>query len=398
MKIGVVSRGGIPDDPDVLSPKEGAGVKLHYTMIALASIGNEVFYVCGDNEKYYEVKNGKFIPKRFPWLFQKLLNRLELFKYLITKLGVPWEFCVLYHPVLNFNMWIRTLYVTLREDLDVLQAEFPGYGFPALFSKLFTEAKVSVVEHNVEYFQVNQIAENLSERGRKFIKFVEKFVGTFSNYVIAVSEEDKKRLEKMGIKTSKVIPYGVDIERFQDGDGKRVRKELGIKGDENVLIFHGVLHYEPNRKAVETILERILPELRKTGEKFKILLVGGSPPEIDGEEVITTGYVERLEEYIKAADVAIVPLQAGGGIRLKILEYLASGVPIVSTEKGVEGIGVEDGEEVIISDIDGFPKEIKKLLKNESLREKLKEKGHNFIQNHTWKEIGKMYEELYKEG
>ncbi|MFB6088226.1 MAG: glycosyltransferase family 4 protein [Candidatus Aenigmatarchaeota archaeon] len=394
MKICIISR----EDIDIFSPKEGASVKIYYTMKELSNLGNEVFFVSGNNNNYYRMKGGEKEVIEYPKFLQKIFNKRESSKELMFKLGIPMNFVNLYHPCVNFNMWLRTLYVTLREEVDILQAEFPAFSFPALFTKFFTGTKVSVVEHNIEYFQIQQISNDLPRGGKKIIRAVEQIAGKLSDYLITVSDEDEKRLEKIGIDTDKVIPHGVDIDRFQDSDPERIKEKYGINEDEKILIFHGVLNYEPNEEATKIIVDDILPDLRKTDLKFKILIVGGHPPKINEEEIITTGFVDKLEDYVNAADLAIVPLKSGGGTRMKILEYFASRIPVISTKKGMEGLDIEDGKHLIISNIENFSSEINELIHNDELEKKIAKNGFDFIKNLDWKNIAQNYTKLYEDG
>lgn len=393
MRIGIVSR----EDIDIFSPKEGASVKLYYTMTSLAALGHQVFFISGNEQNYYRIRDSEIKQIEYPEFFSQFLNGREFYRDIAQKLGIPHDFSNLYHPAFNLNMWLRTLYVTLKEDIEVLQSEFTAFGVPSLFSKILTGVDVSLVEHNVESVQIPQLSGQLGPRGEKTIRFIEKWVGTLSDYTIVVSPEDKQRLKKLGIEDTEIIPHGVDLDRYNKGDGERIRQKLGIKDKEKVLVFHGVLNYSPNREAVKEITKKILPELREELTDFKILIIGEHPPEINEKEVITTGFVEKLEDYLDAADLAIVPLKRGGGTRLKILEYLATRIPIVSTEVGAEGIDLEDERHILISPISDFAQQIKRIIKNSKLRERLKTQGYNFVTRLDWKEIAKKYQELYRE-
>lgn len=390
MKICVVSRG------DIFPPNHGAAVKLHYTMTSLDDIGHDVYFVTEENDRYYKVENGEFVEKEYPMFFGKAFYDMDLYKKIVRWLGVPEEDWILYHPMVNLNLWLRTLYVVLREDVDIIQPEFPAFAFPALFAKILTGKRVSLIEHNVEYFRVQETAEDLSERGKKIMRFVEKLVCKLSDYVIPVSEEDGERLESIDVDYSKVIPIGVDIERFEKSKGERIREEYDIDEDTNLLIYHGVLNYQPNREAAKILEEKILPELKKTDEDFKLLLVGGYPPEIEDEAIITTGFVGPLEDYIDAADIAVVPLKSGGGLTMKILEYFSAGIPVVATGKALEGIDAEGGKHFIKSGTEEFPGEILELSKDKKRQEELADKAKKFVGKFSWKNIAKMYEDVYR--
>ena len=392
MRIGVVSR----SDIDIFSPKQGAAVKLYYTMISLASLGHEVFFLSENNDKYWKIEEEQISEINYPLLLSRLFNKMDIFKSIVTWLGVPEEEWVLYHPVFNINLWFRTLYVSIKENLDLLQAEFPAFAFPALFTKLFTMKRVSLVEHNVESLRIQHYYENLSSLGSYFLTSVERLSAKFSDHVITVSPEDKKRLENLGIENVKVIPHGVDKERYKDAEGSWVREKYDIEEEDELLIFHGVLCYQPNEEAANLLAEEIFPQVLEDNENRKLLIVGGHPPQIERENVITTGFVDKLEDYLEAADLAVVPLQHGGGTRLKILEYFASDTPVISTKKGVEGLKVEDKNHLIISDVEEFSSKINKLLRSEEMRKNLIKKGKKYLNDLDWKNIAERYQEIYE--
>jgi len=133
------------------------------------------------------------------------------------------------------------------------------------------------------------------------------------------------------------------------------------------------------------------------GIKAKLLAVGDYPPNIKNPNIIFTGAVKNLPDYIDAADIAVVPIKAGGGMRMKILEYFAAKKPVISTKKGIEGIQVKNGREVIITNIENFPKEIARLIKLKNLRKKLVKNAFKFVQAYDWGNICKKYVEIYKE-
>jgi glycosyltransferase involved in cell wall biosynthesis len=122
------------------------------------------------------------------------------------------------------------------------------------------------------------------------------------------------------------------------------------------LLFVGTMHYYPNEDGVVFFCSEALPLLRERfGRPFRVMIVGTRPSERvlalrQHSEVVVTGEVPDVEEYYRAADVVIVPIRAGGGTRIKILEACAHRKPIVSTPLGAEGLGVTHGRELLIAE------------------------------------------------
>jgi glycosyltransferase involved in cell wall biosynthesis len=392
MKVCIVSRGDLPLFPAT----QGASVKLFYTLKTLSELGIKVYFVSAEDEHYLEVWKGKFKKKNFPYAIAKSPIR-QYHKIFLSLLGIPNDIFVLYHPLINFKLWLKLLYVVIKEKIDLIQAEFTAFGIPALFTKLLTLKPIVIMEHNVETFQLPQVT-NLNLKGKKIVRFVEKLVCKFSDKIIVVSKEEKKRLCKLGIGKEKIctIPHGVDLKLYENQDSKKVKKKYKLKFP--TLIFHGTFSYRPNYDAIKKIAEEIIPELRKKGIKIKLLAIGNHPPkDIKAKAIIFTGPVKNLPNYISAADLAIVPIEAGGGMRMKILEYFAAKKPVITTPKGIEGIPVKNGKEAIVVNISEFPKQIVRLLKSRKLRKKLGENAFKLVQKYDWKKICKKYVEIYKE-
>jgi glycosyltransferase involved in cell wall biosynthesis len=391
MKICVVSRGDLPLFP----PTQGASVKLFYTLKTLSELGIKMYFLTAENYYYFEVRNGKFIKRNYPKLIAKSPIRIH-HKLFLSWLGIPNDIFVLYHPLVNFMLLLKLFYVVLKEKIDLIQAEFTAFGIPALFVKLFTFKPVILVEHNVESFQLPKVT-NLSLIGRKIVKFVERIVCAFSDRIVVMCREEKRRLLNLKVNKDKIfiIPHGVDLKLYKNLNSEKIRKKYGLRFP--TLVFHGTYSYKPNYEAIKTIVEEIFPRLRKWGIKTKLLAMGNFPPhDIKDSDIIFTGAVENLADYIGAGDIAVVPIQAGGGIRMKILEYFAAKKPVVSTFKGAEGIPAKNGKEIILTKIGDFPRQIARLVKSSKLRKKLIENAYEFVQDYEWKNIGQKYIELYK--
>jgi glycosyltransferase involved in cell wall biosynthesis len=129
----------------------------------------------------------------------------------------------------------------------------------------------------------------------------------------------------------------------------------GTGGDRDpVLLYAAAFGYVPNADAARWLAAELWPRMRDQLGGGRLVLAGGHPPGdlVDGSDpsVQVTGRLPDLGPLLAAATLAPVPLRAGGGTRLKVLEALAHGVPVVSTRKGCEGLDVEDGVHVVLAD------------------------------------------------
>jgi glycosyltransferase involved in cell wall biosynthesis len=160
-----------------------------------------------------------------------------------------------------------------------------------------------------------------------------------------------------------IVPVGVGIDHHpthKTESKDRICREHGIGAGEKILLFNGLLNYKPNLDAVNIILKEINPLLEKQSSfKYKIIICGkGLPAEMNSlkeyQNVIYAGFVDDIETYFKGADIFLNPVQSGGGIKTKMVEAIAYGTTVISTESGAAGIerSVCGEKLVIINDND----------------------------------------------
>ena len=337
---------------DLLPTNHGAAVKIVETARSFSLLGHDVFIATSDRDTYIQVhKSGDFEYKYFPDRFRAMeewpfIGRGEkLAERWCRWVGYPVEEYFLYSAQFDPSWLIRLVAVGLTEDIDVFQAEFPGYGLTSyLASKIVGKlrgqtVRSSIVQHNVEWARLKAYGHEV-DRIRRMETVALKLVDD----VIAVSIDDKEAMVKMGVhaKDISVIPHGVSVQTIQQGHRRRAELRRTWKGDDKVVVFfHGTLHYAPNTDAVRYIAEYLIPlvEADATLDSVQFVITGLNPPRYyDHPRITFTDVVDDLAGHLNMADVFLCPLFDGGGTRLKLLEYLAVGKPILTTRKGAEGI------------------------------------------------------------
>jgi len=133
-------------------------------------------------------------------------------------------------------------------------------------------------------------------------------------------------------------------------DRNEIRESLGIPSDWVVLIFHGWFRYFPNKEAIDLIIRYLAPEISRNMNNVVFVIAGPDTPINQEGNIKFVGFVRDIYSLIHAADIAVVPILHGSGTRLKILDYMRMGVPVVTTKKGIEGIDARPNEHAIISD------------------------------------------------
>ena len=193
-----------------------------------------------------------------------------------------------------------------------------------------------------------------------------------------------------------IIPHGVAISHIQVGAKRRDKWRHHWKVDDKMVVFfHGTLHYAPNTEAVRFIAEHLIPlvESDESLEQLHFVITGLNPPKYYAHPRITfTEVVDDLPGHLNMADIFLCPLFDGGGTRLKLLEYLAVGKPIITTQKGAEGIPdrgqftyAETAEDMLIA--------LKQVILNTTTRSE----SQAFAQRLSWGNVGQSYLKLYQE-
>ncbi len=231
------------------------------------------------------------------------------------------------------------------------------------------------------------------------IRELERQICQAVDYVIAVSEADADLLGQLGCTTPiAVVPNGISTALYETSTAEPVDLE------ETALVFTGKMDYRPNVDAALWFAEDILPLVRQRLPNAHFYVVGQSPHArldvLRGQPGITlTGLVPDVTPYLRAASVFIVPLRMGSGTRLKILEAMATGCPIVSTRTGAQGLKVTDGRELLLADTaEEFAAAASRLLQDRHLAHTLGQHARQFVRaNFDWSVLLPRLLAVYKE-
>ena len=198
---------------------------------------------------------------------------------------------------------------------------------------------------------------------------------------IVVSEQDRERLERLEGKGPlshaerpagriSIVENGVDCVRLVPLPEPWPKDAATEPADGGELVFVGTMGYLPNRDAMQAFCRDTLPLVRRQRPGCRLTIVGSGGHEFLAHlaqpgQVEITDRVGDLTPFYQRAHVAIAPLRSGGGSRLKILEAMALGRPVVSSRLGCEGLVLEDGKDVLIADEpEAFARQILDLLAN----------------------------------
>ncbi|MEA3407085.1 MAG: glycosyltransferase [Chloroflexota bacterium] len=223
---------------------------------------------------------------------------------------------------------------------------------------------------------------------RRLLRY-ERAVCRWADGVVVVSKADARAVRRLLPALSpRVVPNGVDVERYHP----QLPDSLPLRHP--ALVFTGKMDFRPNVDAMVWFYDRVWPLLRAAVPDVQLYVVGKSPharlSSLANDPAITvTGYVEDILPYFGGADVYIVPLRVGGGTRLKVLEAMAAGLPLVSTSLGAEGIPLISGTHALLADTPtDFAQAVRSLLDDPRRRQSLGNAAREFaLQRYDWRQI-----------
>jgi glycosyltransferase involved in cell wall biosynthesis len=314
----------------------------------------------------------------------------EVYTVPMTRGAIP-DGLAMVHSLLTGRPWmmVRDDRKVMRALVDRLAAE---RRFDIVHADQLNMAKYAervpgafkiIDAHNSLWLLYKRLWETMSPGLRKWalgrdwrlLKSYEGRVVRAFDAVLAVSQEDKAALqEAAGLPADVVvIPIAIDT-----GEIAVVERQASP----NHILHIGTMYWPPNIDGVKWFVNRVYPLIRRQRPDVRFDVIGARPPaellvlNDAGMGIRVAGYVEDCTPYQQQAAVMVVPLHAGGGMRVKILNGLAEGIPIVSTTLGCEGIEVMPGRDILVGDTpEAFATEVLRVLNDPDLGRQLAVNG-----------------------
>jgi len=280
---------------------------------------------------------------------------------------------------------------TLRAKLETADAVVCE--FPWLFPLASPRRPRVLVTHNVEAALVEA---NPRARPRHRVEAArqEKTAWQEADRVICFTEEDRQELSRRyGERPAEVIPLGVDPDRIRppsEDERRRARRRLEV-GDRFVVLFTGAWHL-PNRAA----RDRMLSWARRSRDDLLFVVAGsvGERPE-RGRNWVVTGSLPSLDPWFHAADCAVNPVTEGSGANVKLLEYLAHGLAVVTTPFGARGLAAEPEEFLLVHDVESIPDALEALRREPDRVSALAAAGRRWVdRERSWTALARRRREV----
>ena len=223
------------------------------------------------------------------------------------------------------------------------------------------------------------------------------YAARFDRAILISDQEEKVFRERGGEGAVDVLPNGVDLDYFQPGGHSR--KDSGCR-----ILFVGVMDYWPNVDAVISFCDNTMPHILRELPDATFTIVGRDPVHrvrslASRPGVTITGTVPDVRPYLAQATVAVAPFRVARGIQNKVLEAMASGVPVVATAVGAQGLSLGPDDGVFVSDDPAVQAgEIVKLARERAYWERRSVEGRRFVERmHRWDEHGAALDRMLEE-
>ncbi|MCX5699836.1 MAG: glycosyltransferase [Candidatus Omnitrophica bacterium] len=362
---------------------------------------NTLKYLSRNNQIHLVAFSNPEITKKYVHTIEKFCATIETVQYHKPDNFYKWIRQLLSLCTFNKSIYDKIIHLINKHQIELIYAE--GANIGQYVYKIKNIPKI-IAPHDSSSLRAHQLFKHSRNPINKlwfFMKWIkkimyEKEIYNKFDHCIVVGPKDKEVINQNlpNLKVS-VLSNGVDGEYYKF-------KPLGTTIKNNI-IFTGDMSFYPNEDAVLYFCKEILPLIHEDIKGLKFYIVGANPSKnisalAEYDFIFVTGTVEDIRKYVNQCSVYICPMRLGTGIKNKILEAMAMGIPIVSSKLGAEGINVTDGQNILIADkpVD-FKNKVVELLNSNEKRLGLSLNARNLIDNqYRWEAKGEMLEQIIK--
>jgi glycosyltransferase involved in cell wall biosynthesis len=309
--------------------------------------------------------------------------------------------------------------LVLEAPFDIIHADQTSMAYYGLFARSVHQADghpfIILDQHNALYLVVQRQSRHVRSRlkqlsWRREANLLQKYeAALLSQYdeVLAVTANDKEALLCLLPDAEAVIQREQHITVVPICVDPSLQPQIKPI-EEGLRILHlGTMFWPPNVEGVLWFAEQILPHVLREIPDVTFTIAGKNPPPevmaLAGrlspvqDHVEVTGFVPDPTNLIAASRVFVVPLLAGGGMRVKILDAWQWGLPMVSTTIGAEGILSQPGENILLADDpQEFAAAVVRILQDRQLADKLRINGRSWVETHyDWRQEYRRVDEVY---
>ena len=334
--------------------KDGESIAVTYLSKALNQLGNQVTLLTMNTKKhYFNISN---LPPEYDQYqaihFTDVDNEVKPFDAFLNLFSED-----SYH----ISRFISTAFeqklieILKAEEFDIVQIETVHLAPYIPVIRRYSEAKIAMRSHNVEFEIWQRIAENTRFFPKKWYinhltKKLRKYeIEQLQNYdmMVAITQRDLDFFKKLGYNNKGIVtPIGLDIADYLPN--------YDTYNKAPSLSFIGALDWMPNYEGLMWFLDNVWDQLIERFPSLKFHIAGRHTPpslmNLNKKNVIVYGEIPDAGKFINEHSIMVVPLLSGGGMRAKILEGMALGKVVLSTQLGLEGINAQHQQDVLIAD------------------------------------------------
>ncbi|GAB4291686.1 MAG: glycosyltransferase family 4 protein [Ignavibacteriaceae bacterium] len=379
-------------------PTDGGKLSVFGLIENLSANGHEIDFVCYRNHADYTSSIDALRPYCNPYILDVQTDNNVIKAVFNLYSEIPYNASKYYS-----DKMIDCVSKLLRnKSYDIIQVNHLHIGWLSKQIRKLTDIPLVMRSQNIETIIMKRFSEQVKNpllkyysllQYRKLLKYEPLMYSGFDKCIL-ISDSDLKLLKEIQPQiNAAAIPSGIREELLNYGRGENIPFSIAHIGHTD---------WYPNYDSLNWFLNEIFPEVIKKFPLATLYVFGGGNtknfpvPKFVKNNVKVIGFVEDLWKELSRIQVTVVPLRIGGGIRIKILELLATGNLVVTTSVGKEGIDVENGKHVLIAEnpVD-FVEHLTRIFEGVNMNDIIGE-GRKFItNNYTWEKITKRFEEEY---
>ncbi|HXU27266.1 MAG TPA: glycosyltransferase family 4 protein [Bacteroidia bacterium] len=367
-------------------PNDGSSIAVYNMSCGLINNGVDLTLLCINTKKHFKADNEVDVDFKSKSNYQSVYRDTD-----VTAFGAV---CNLFS---NQSYFVSRFYFAefegklislLKEkDFDIIQLEsiFLGNYIPII--RKYSKAKITVRTHNTEHLiwermianEGNLVKKNYLLLQTKRLKKFEKNILQSVDAIVTITEIDKQYFKQWGITTPfHVSPTGIQLPQYQVNHTAELPNS----------VFHfGSMDWMPNEEAVLWFINNVWGKVLEKIPQAKFYVIGRGMGDkiltLNKPNVVVIGKIQNAEKVYHHYSAMVVPLLSGSGMRIKMIEGMAYGKPIVSTTIGAEGIAVTSGKNCLLADnADDFANAVIEILNNNEKRKLLQDEARTFIEQH----------------
>ncbi|RXZ01586.1 glycosyltransferase [Fictibacillus sp. S7] len=372
-------------------PRKGDQLRAYHQLKGLSELGHEIHLISYSDQPVPAKEISSFCSKFFPVNFKKM----SAVKNMLVGMAANNPLQVSYYLSEEFRKTIKEAVQTCHYDIVHTQLVRTSPYFNELKALPNVIDFVDSISLNLtrrKAFKKSIINPFLTYEAKAIQRLEKKAVQDFDGSIF-ISNVDKNNVERRST-TVTSISNGVDLNYFH--------YQHQLPANRN-LIFVGNMSYEPNRHGVHHFIEHIYPLIKQKIADFTFYIVGREPTKElihlckDKKDIIVTGEVDDIREYLHQSKLFVCPLKTGAGVQNKVLEAMSAGVPVLTTSIVNDPIGAVNSKSVIVRDNDqAFADAVVNLLADTDKLEELRNNARAFVEeNYHWDSLNKKLEQFY---